>query len=133
MLPVPHPRASVRNDRAHDLPSRRHLAARREVYGFRCSVNFDTGQVRWAQIDTTPGIEGGALPSNGRTLQSCQRAVEERLRRDGYRRIDFGSMNLDPRGDDVVGTVQGDRDSFDFRCRVERRDGDVRSVDLRRR
>jgi hypothetical protein len=73
-------------------------------------------------------------------MDACQRAVEQRIRRDGYDRVDFGSINVDDRpgrNDWIIGTVRAsgrDRSgSFNFSCSVDLRDGDVRTVDVRPR
>jgi len=94
--------------------------------------------VRSAQID--PMEERREGRSNSQALQSCQRAVEERVRRDGYSRIDFTSINVDDRpgrNDWIVGIVKGEGrgrwEEFEFSCSVNLENGVVRSVDLRRR
>lgn len=118
---------------------------REESYRFSCSVNFDSGRVRSAQIDSaeTRGYSnmapGNAPPGNLAT-QSCQRAAEQRIRADGYERVDFGFVNVDDRpgrNDSVVGAARaegrdGRSESFDFSCSVDLRDGDVRSVNVQR-
>ena len=119
---------------------------RDETYNFSCSVNFDTGQVRSAQIDPIepdrymPGY-GDARKAPARiAMDSCQRAVEDRVHQDGYQHVDFLSVKVDDapgRSDWIVGIARGDirnrSDSFDFSCNVDLRDGDVRSVDVRHR
>ncbi len=119
---------------------------REESYRFSCSVNFENGSVRSAQIDALEG--GGAAPGydrregtrNGDVLQACQRGVEDRLRRDGYDRMDFQGLRVDDRpggNDAVIGNVRAARrdgsDSMDFSCAVNLESGEVRSVDVRRR
>lgn len=111
---------------------------RSDLARFSCSVNFDNGQVRSAQIE--PMEERREGRSNSQALQSCQRAVEERVRHDGYSRIDFTSINVDDRpgrNDWIVGIVKGEGrgrwEEFEFSCSVNLENGVVRSVDLRRR
>jgi hypothetical protein len=111
---------------------------RTDLARFSCSVNFDNGQVRSAQID--PMEERREGRSNSQALQSCQRAVEERVRRDGYSRADFTSINVDDRpgrNDWIIGRVKGEGrgrwEEFEFSCSVNLENGVVRSVDLRRR
>jgi hypothetical protein len=119
---------------------------RDETYRFSCSVNFDTGEVRSAQIDPIgpdryPPGPGDTGRSAGRAaMDSCQRAVEDRVRRDGYQHVDFLSIHADDRpgrNDWIVGTARADvrlrSDSFEFSCSVNLQNGDVRSVDVRRR
>jgi hypothetical protein len=113
-----------------------------ETHRFACSVDFDNGQVRSAQIDpldrgrNVPGYQGGG----SQAIQSCQRAVEQRLRRDGYDRVDFASINADDRpgrNDWIVGNARADGrygvDAFNFSCSVDLNDGSIRSVDVTRR
>ncbi len=116
---------------------------RDEVYRFSCSVNFENGRVRSADIEPR---EGDRYPGNNaggtdRAIQNCQRAVDERMRRDGYDRIEIGTIRVDDRpgrNDWIVGDVRGQGrygrpESFSFSCSVDLRDGDVRSVDVARR
>lgn len=115
---------------------------RQGQYQFACALNRDTGQVRSVRIDPVQGgmNPGAAAPVTGRAMQNCRRAVAERLRNDGYGRVEFGTMNLDARpgrGDWIQGSVKGihadTSDFFNFSCSVDLRDGDVRSVDVTRR
>ncbi|HVV46548.1 MAG TPA: hypothetical protein VHC72_15150 [Bryobacteraceae bacterium] len=110
-------------------------------YRFSCSVDFNAGRVRSADvIPVQEGVSGWGDPVNGRVVQACEAAVEGRLRDQGFRAIDFGSANIDDRpgrNDWVVGTASArDRGRpvwFDFSCSVNLRNGNVRSVDLNRR
>ena len=113
---------------------------RREIYRFSCSVNFDTGRVRSAQIEQVAERDAdrrGTGPE--RAMANCRRAVEDRLRSEGFDRIEFRSINVDDRpgrNDWIVGNVRAEgrfRSEFrDFACSVDLRDGDIRSVDVRR-
>jgi hypothetical protein len=83
------------------------------------------------------GYRGG--PGRNRGVQACEIAVRDRLRRDGYREIDFARINVDDnpgRNDWVVGTLSASRrgrlEYLDFSCSVNLNNGDVRSVDVRR-
>jgi hypothetical protein len=145
-----------RNDWVVGIIDVRRGPGREEPYRFSCSVNFDNGRVRSAEIQAFgedrsggpgrvggPGREGGygREAGEGRAVDACQRAVEERVRRDGYDRVSFPSINMDDRpgrNDWVVGVAEANRrdrrpDSFDFSCSVDLRDGDLRSVDVHRR
>jgi len=115
-----------------------------EVYRFSCAVNFDTGRVRSMRIE--PIAEGwpqgyrDSPSSNSRVTENCERAVEERLRRDGYDYVDFGSLRVDDRpgrSDWIVGNVTASRarrsEPFNFSCSVNLDNGYVRSVDVTRR
>ncbi len=119
---------------------------RDEAYRFSCSVNFDTGEVRSVQIDPiqgrwpAPGDRDSGGASNLQAIDSCERAVDERIRRDGYQHVDVVSINVDDRpgrNDWIVGNARADRqyrsDSFEFSCSVNLQNGVVRSVDVRRR
>ena len=120
---------------------------REEVYRFGCSVNFDNGRVRSAEIQE---LEGGRYgdrddgrnnaAATGRALANCQQAVEQRIRRDGYDRVEIGTINIDNRpgrNDWIIGNARAfgrsGRDAYEFSCSVDLRDGDLRSVDVRRR
>jgi hypothetical protein len=139
---------AVRVTDAQDNPGRRDMVAgfvdvrrgpRMDKYQFTCAVNFDTGRVLSVRID--PIQQGRPGPYAGRdrsaeTLQGCQRAVEERLGRDGYARAEFTSINVDNRpgrNDWIVGTARAGRDSFNFSCSVNLDNGVIRSVDVTRR
>ena len=109
-----------------------------ETHRFACSVNFENGRVRSAQIDPVDGGRVQGNPVAARALQSCQRAVEQRLRQDGYDRVDFANINVDERRNDlIVGNARADGRNggatFNFSCSVDLNDGDIRNVDLSRR
>jgi hypothetical protein len=119
---------------------------RDQAHRFTCSVNFDNGQVRSVQIDQngqdrdrgfTPGPDRAGVRD---AVQTCRRAAEDRVRERGYRDVEFGRINVDDRPgrqDWVLGTLRAGRggnwEPFEFSCRVDLRDGDVKSVDLTRR
>jgi hypothetical protein len=113
---------------------------RDEMFRYACQVDFESGRLRAVQIDPMDGRRPGA--GNGRSasqaLQTCQRAVEDRLGRDGYGRVEFVSINVDNqpgRSDWIVGAARADSrnrtTSFDFSCSVNLDNGSVRSVDVR--
>jgi hypothetical protein len=119
---------------------------RDETYNFSCSVNFDTGQVRSAQIDPVerdrymPGYGDARKAPTRLAMDSCQRAVEDRIHQQGYQHLDILSIRVDDapgRGDWIVGDARADvrnrSDSFSFSCSVDLHDGDVRSVEVHRR
>ena len=116
---------------------------RRDVYRFSCSVNFDSGQVRSARIEPAAeagGRDGDRRSGPDRAMDNCRHGVEDRLRGDGFDRIDFRTIRADDRpnrNDWIVGTVRaegrgGRADFYEFSCSVSLRDGDLRSVDVRR-
>lgn len=121
---------------------------REEEYRFSCSVNFENGRVRSAQIEPLAGDRPGDRPIDrpndrspfqsgpGQAAQACQRAVEDKIRNEGYDRVNFGSVRVDDRpgrNDRITGTARADgrngSDSFDFACRVDLQTGAIRSVD----
>jgi hypothetical protein len=131
-----------RNDRVVGLFESRRRDGQGEMHRFSCSVNFDTGQVRSADIEPNDGPRyppAGpvSLPPGSPVIRACQQAVERRMREEGYRRVSFGPINVDdrPGRSDWIGGVatagRRDReDSFDFSCSVDLRRGIVRSVDV---
>jgi hypothetical protein len=116
---------------------------RTEPHRFACSVDFDNGSVRNVEIDPGSGGRGdlgGGPNASSRALETCQQAVEERIHRDGYRNVDFGSIRMDDqpgRNDWVVGNAKAERGrsfaSYNFSCSVNLRSGEVRTVNVRRR
>jgi hypothetical protein len=111
------------------------------TFRFSCSVDFDAGRVRSADvIPIQQGVSGWGDPVNGRAIEACEVAVEQRIRDQGYRSVDFGSANIDDRpgrNDWVVGTASAmDRNRpvwFDFSCSVNLRNGSVRTAEVNRR
>jgi hypothetical protein len=118
---------------------------RDETYRFSCSVNFESGEVRSAQLDRMD--RGGYVPGYGdagasaakAAMESCERSVEDSIRQKGYQHVDFLSIRADDRPgrtDSIVGNLRADvrsrSDSFRFSCSADLRDGNVKSVDVRR-
>jgi hypothetical protein len=130
-----------RNDWVKGFFEARGLAGRPRNYRFSCSVNFDIGQVRSADVQPIPNGQDAFGDSGiSRAIQACEASVEQRLGNDGYRRIDFGSVSPDDRpgrGDLVTGTATAlERDRpvwFDFSCSANLREGTVRSAEVTRR
>jgi hypothetical protein len=116
---------------------------RPEQMRYSCSVDFQSGRVRSASVEPIGGGGGYRRDSDAgtqRAIGTCQRAAEDRIRRDGYNRVEFTSTRMDDqpgRNDWVIGTARAYRgpnfESYTFNCSVNLRDGDVRSVDVRRR
>jgi hypothetical protein len=114
---------------------------RDEAFRYSCSVNFDSGQVWNAQVEPA-GDRGGYGDGNesGRAISSCQRAVEDRIARDGFGNARIDSIRVDDRPgrqDWVVGNARAEgrngRRELTFSCSVNLRNGDVNSVDVQRR
>jgi len=103
---------------------------REDQFPFSCSVNFDTGRVRSAQIDapSNRGYAGRSMVD--REMDTCRDAVRDRL---GEGRLEFGDMNVDPDGDTVRGGVRGRDGWVNFACHVNPDNGYVRNVDIWRR
>ncbi len=111
-------------------------------YQFTCSVNGN-GDVRRVSINPGYAETGSAnrmMDTGQAGMNNCQNAVERRLRNDGYGPASFNSIRVDNSGgrnDFVTGSVMADngrsREFFDFSCRVDPHDGDLRSVDVNRR
>lgn len=117
----------------------------REGYTFDLEWRGSTGGV-WRDDDGPPplgryggGRDGGAYSPASRAIRICEEAVVSRIRRDGYRFVNFERIEPDNnpgRNDWVVGTVIGQRGRnatrLRFACSVDFRSGRVRSVDVRR-
>jgi hypothetical protein len=125
---------------------------RDELYRFSCSVDFESGRVRSAQFDPAEGAgfrpddRGGDRGVDRRddrgsvAIQTCQRAVEQRIRRDGYSNTNFESVKVDNRpgrNDWITGSVRAEGryrgQWFDFSCSANLDNGSVRLVDVTRR
>lgn len=124
---------------------------RDEAFRFSCSVNFETGLVRSAQVE--PDRQGSYRNNNGRydsqnayvssserALSGCRDAVEYRLANDGYANVTIDSIRADDRSgrrDWIIGNARAQsrrgRAGFRFSCSVDLRDGDVRTVDVQPR
>jgi len=147
---------NFRDARIDDAPGRgewvvgtleaRHPGRPDALLKFSCSVNFQTGQVREAQVEPMyrdgegRGQDQGRPAMNPRAVENCRRAVEDRARTDGYRRVVTGNINVDDRpgrADWVMGELTADgqygSQTLRFSCSVDMRDGDVKSVDLNTR
>lgn len=88
------------------------------------------------------GLRRGEDDTFGRAVSACQRAVTQRLERDGYRNIQFQSVTADNRpgrNDWIVGSVRAQRTQagrpfeLTFGCSVNLNTGAVRSVEVDRR
>ena len=130
-----------RNDWVTGFFEARSPNGRPRNFQFSCSVDFDNGRVRTADIQLINNpMVGWGDAQKGRAIQACEASVERRLARDGFARIDFGSANVDDRpgrNDWIVGTVSTqDRYRpmwFDFSCSVDLRAGTVLDTQVNRR
>jgi hypothetical protein len=116
-----------------------------ERYQFSCAVDFDTGQVRSAEIQPSGNNRwGNGVPGNDRRAfsreeQQCERAVSDRLRSDRYSNPEVDAFNSSATGrpNVVDGVARAERNrqfhSFRFSCSFDRGNNpSVRSVRLRR-
>jgi hypothetical protein len=142
-------RVQFLDGRADDNPGRNdwivgRLGTPQGEMRYSCSVDFENGRVRSASIEPTGGGGGGGgYPDRGgntRAVEACRSAAEDRIRREGFGRVEFTSVRMDDqpgRSDWVVGTANAYRgqnfQSYQFSCSVDGRSGNVRNVDLRRR
>jgi hypothetical protein len=113
----------------------------RDTYRFSCAINLADGMVR--RVDISQGRDAARADRfSGRddATSACQRAAEQRMERDGYRNVQFGSLNLDNRRRDwIAGTARAQRGNngrsydFDIGCSVNQDNGSIRSVQANRR
>lgn len=145
------PDLSFRSVRLDDNPGRRDWVVgvfdirsrndRPRTYQFSCSVDFDSGRLRSAEIGAEEGgrFDGDYRGPDGRPreryAEACREAVRTRLRRDGYGQVDFGPIDMDRGGgrdarlNGSLRAMRGNRsESFDFSCSVDWDSGSVRDV-----
>jgi len=116
-----------------------------ERLSFSCSVNFHNGRVRSVELQRASGRyphnDDNRRYGTAAAFQGCERASEERIRQNGYSRVEFLNTRADDnpgRRDWVIGTARAYRggrsiDTFSYSCSVDFNSGVVRSVDVRRR
>jgi hypothetical protein len=87
------------------------------------------------------GLRRGEGDTFGFAVSSCQRAVTQRLEREGYRNVQFQSVTADNRrgrNDWIVGSARAQRAqggrlfNLEFGCSVNFETGQVRSVEVER-
>jgi hypothetical protein len=113
----------------------------RDQYRFSCSVDMASGRVRGVEINQgRDGDRADRYPRRDNANLACERAVEQRMQRDGYRNAQVTSLNADIRRNDwVTGSASAQRGNngrgydFDIGCSVDPNNGSVRSVQVRRR
>ena len=84
------------------------------------------------------GRDNGGRDGN---TAACQSAAEQRIQRDGYRNVQFGRLGAENnrRNDGIAGTATAQRGNngraydFDIRCSVNLDNGNIRSVEVKRR
>jgi hypothetical protein len=122
----------------------RRSVGRAETYSFSCSVNFDTGQVRSAQIGAMERMARGGRSGSGRfTTQQAVQVCESSIRQQAQQRfrtdsISFRGTALDDnpgRQDWVMGMFDVSRspgrdETYRFSCSVNFDTGQVRSAQI---
>jgi hypothetical protein len=119
----------------------------RDTYRFSCAINLADGRVRGVEISegrdaATAGRYRGR-DNGGRddATAACQSAAGQRIQRDGYRNVQFGRLDADynRRNGGIAGTATAQRGNngraydFDIRCLVNLDNGNIRSVEVKRR
>lgn len=113
----------------------------RETYRFSCSVDLDNARVRDVEI-SQGRREAGNSDRSGRdnAISACQRAAEQKIQRDGYRNVEFGSLNADSRRNGwIVGAARAQRGNngrpydFEIGCSMRPDNRNVRSLKVSRR
>jgi hypothetical protein len=135
---------------------------RRDRLRYDCAVNLNNGRIR--SVNLTPAASQGrdrdrdddrnydnrgyserydnrgyGYNGNGRIsdaqLNACRNAVSDRIRRNGYQGVEFGSIRQD--NQNVVGTASANGgtyfDNYEFTCSMDPRNGNLTTVDLRQR
>ena len=112
-----------------------------DTYRFSCFVELANGRVR--DVEISQGRDRAMADRySGRddAIPACQRAVEQRMQRDGYRNVEFGRLNADTRrSDTIAGTATAQRGNngraydFDIGCSVNPNNGTVQSLQVNRR
>ena len=121
----------------------RRAPGRGETYRFSCSVNFDTGQVRSAQIETREERFAGGGPGRRFTTEQAVQVCESSIRQQAEQRfrtpnISFRGTALDDnpgRQDWVMGMFDvhrspGRDETYRFSCSVNFDTGQVRSAQI---
>ncbi len=111
-----------------------------QEFRFQCSVDLQSGRVRSVEVNRGPGEQRGRRMTADEALRVCQDAVSDRIRSQGYDRINVYDVHPDDRpgrNDRILGQATGQRGSrgqnFEFFCSVDFGSGRVRSVDVNRR
>ena len=110
------------------------------TYRFSCSVDLANGRVQGVEISQRQDAErADRYAGHDDAISACQRAAEQRIRRDGYRNVEFRLLNDSRRNDGIAAIATAQRGNngraYDFyiRCSVDLDYGNVRSVQVNRR
>jgi len=115
--------------------------------GYTFDLEWRGGTLEPPPIEPSPrgrgrGLRRGGDDTFGFAVSSCQRAVSQRLEREGYRNVQFQSVTADNRpgrNDWIVGSARARRTqggrvfNLEFGCSVNFETGQVRSVEVERR
>jgi hypothetical protein len=114
----------------------------RDTYRFSCAIDLANGRVRGVEISQGRGAAVvGRYRDRDDATAACQSAAELRIQRDGYRNVQFGRLDVDNnrRNDEIAETATAQRGNngraydFDIRCLVNLDNGNIRSVEVKRR
>ncbi len=113
----------------------------RAAYRFSCALSLDNGSIRDVNISQGQGVASTDRYGYGNDASSaCQRAAEQRIYRDGYRNVQFGWLDAgNSRNGRLAGTATAQRGdygqeyNFDIKCTVDLANGNIRSVNAKRR
>lgn len=112
----------------------------RDTYRFSCGVDLANGTVRGVDISRGGAEATADRYAGGGATSACQRAAEQRIQKDGYRNVQFGSLSADNRRNDwIAGTARaqlgnnGRLYDFDIGCAVNLANGSIQSVQATRR
>jgi hypothetical protein len=113
------------------------------AYRFSCAINMADGMVRGVEIsqDRGQGMRRPDRPAGrGYAISDCERAIQQRIERDGYRDVQFNSLELDARRNEWIGGsakaqrgIGGREYNFQVGCSINSTDGTVKSVQINRR
>lgn len=113
----------------------------RDPYRFSCAINPINGSVRGVEISQGgDGTKADRYAGRDNATSACQRAVGQRIRRDGYRNLQLGPLSADNlRNDWIAGTATAQRGNhgrsydFDIGCSINLDNGKTRAVQVNRR
>jgi hypothetical protein len=111
----------------------------RNTYRFSCVVGLADSRVRGVEISQGRGVATADRYGDDAT-SACQDAVEHKIQRDGYRNVQFGWLNAGNRtSDKIAGTARAQRGNngraydFDIGCTVNLENGNLKSIQVKRR
>ena len=114
------------------------LEGEEKQHTFACLVNLTTGKLEQAQVDSRKisiSSEGSAEPAvPGSASEKCLRAVRKQVRNHGYIAVSFNPPSVDEASSSVTGRATaetgGNKNTFEFSCKMDPGTGSVQSVKL---